>query len=185
MNMEEQALRFASNAHAHQTRKYTLENYIVHPIAVAKIVSCVPHTTEMIQASYLHDVVEDCGVEIKTIRDLFGPKVALLVSQLTDVSKPSDGNRRVRKEIDRQHTADAIPEAKTIKLADLIDNTKSITLYDPDFARVYLEEKQELLKVLKEGDSTLWKAAHKQCHEAIMNNRLLFLERKHGENKRS
>ena len=47
--------------------------------------------------------------------------MAYLVDCLTDVSKPSDGNRAVRKEIDRQHLAKASPKAKTIKLADLID----------------------------------------------------------------
>ena len=54
----------------------------------------------------------------------------------------------------------ATPEAKTIKLADLIDNTKSIVEHDPRFAKVYLEEKRLLLEVLKDGDETLWQQAH-------------------------
>ena len=36
-------------------------------------------------------------------------------------------------------------ERLTIKLADLIDNTKSIVAYDPNFARVYMKEKAELI----------------------------------------
>ena len=83
-----------------------------------------------------------------------------LVMWLTDVSKPSDGSRKARKLIDRAHTAAAPPEAKTIKLADLIDNIKSILARDPDFARVYLREKRLLLdEALKEGDATLWRMA--------------------------
>lgn len=184
MTLEEKALRFASMAHAHQLRKYTFEPYLIHPIAVAEIVKSVPHTEEMVAAALLHDVVEDCGVHPKTVREVFGPKAALLVSELTDVSRPQDGNRQKRKELGRQHTKDSSPEAKTIKLADLIDNTKSIALYDPDFARTYLKEKSALLEVLKQGDSSLWKIADKQCDAAILSTAVARLEKKH-ENQRS
>ena len=85
----------------------------------------------------------------------------MLVRDLTDVSKPEDGNRAVRKEIDRQHTAQASPQAKTIKLADLISNTVSIVEHDPKFARIYLKEKALLLEVLTEGDPTLYAMATK------------------------
>lgn len=70
-----------------------------------------------------------------------------------------DEIERLRKAIDREHTAKASPAAKTIKLADLIDNTRSIVKYDPSFAEVYLREKAELLKVLTDGDQTLWSMA--------------------------
>jgi hypothetical protein len=80
---------------------------------------------------------------------------------LTDVSKPTDGNRAKRKNMDREHIAKASLQAKTIKLADLIDNTRSIVEHDPKFAKVYLTEKALLLEVLREGDSFLWSMAHK------------------------
>ena len=60
---------------------------------------------------------------------------------LTDISKPFDGNRKTRKEIDRRHLKFATPTAKTIKLADLIDNSKTIVKYDEKFAPVYMAEK--------------------------------------------
>jgi GrpB-like predicted nucleotidyltransferase (UPF0157 family) len=65
----------------------------------------------------------------------------------------------VRKAIDLQHTAAAPPEAKTVKLADLISNTQSIVKYDPKFAKIYLEEKRRLLTVLGDGDATLFARA--------------------------
>lgn len=74
---------------------------------------------------------------------------------VTDVSRPEDGNRRLRKAMDRDHLALASAEGQTIKLADLIDNTASITRYDPGFAKVYMREAVELLGVLKKGDRTL------------------------------
>ena len=119
----------------------------------------VPHDDAMLAAAWLHDVVEDTPRTLDHIRDRFGEEITDLVSDLTDVSKQSDGNRATRKAIDRHHTELASPRAKTIKLADLIDNTRSIVERDPDFARVYLAEKSELLKVLKEGDPDLWQMA--------------------------
>jgi hypothetical protein len=63
--------------------------------------------------------------------------------------------------------ANASPSAKTIKIADLIDNTLSIVIYDPEFAKVYLPEKMDLLQVLKEGDSDLWKRAFDQVNVLV------------------
>jgi (p)ppGpp synthase/HD superfamily hydrolase len=159
MDITERALRFASKAHAEQKRKYTNEPYIVHPVAVANIVRSVPHTDEMIAAAYLHDVVEDCGVAPSFIYDTFGNEVYTLVAWLTDVSRPEDGNRFTRKKLDREHSALAPPEAQTIKLADLIDNTASITKYDPNFAVAYITEKWLLLEVMDKGDPVLYKRA--------------------------
>ena len=157
MNMVERAKVFATAAHAavKQVRKYTFEPYIVHPAEVASIVATVPHTDVMLAAAYLHDTVEDTGVSIVDIQKEFGNEVASLVSWLTDVSKPEQGNRAVRKAIDREHTAMAPAAAQTVKLADLIANSRSILAHDPAFARVYLEEKRMLLEVLTRGDATL------------------------------
>ena len=155
--MEYRAKEFATIYHASidQRRKYTNEPYINHPAAVAKLVRSVPHTEAMLCAAWLHDVVEDTHCTIDEIERVFGFEVAAMVEMLTDVSKPSDGNRAVRKAIDREHTAKASPQAKTIKLADLIDNTRSIVERDQNFAKVYLAEKALLLDVLQEGDATL------------------------------
>lgn len=157
--MENKARQFTALAHEGQKRKYTGEPYVVHPIAVADLVRSVPHTPAMIAAALLHDVVEDTPTTLDEIERVFGFEVAVLVEMLTDVSNPSDGNRAARKAIDREHTAKASPAAKTIKLADLIENSKSIMAHDPAFAKVYLVEKALLLEVLREGDATLWAMA--------------------------
>ena len=165
MDIIEKARVFATAAHyaAGNVRKYTGEPYINHPEAVVDIVSNVTHTPEMIAAAWLHDTVEDKGVSLDLIKFEFGDKVAELVYWLTDKSTHEDGNRAARKAIDRLHIAKASPEAKTIKLADLLDNTASIIEHDPDFAEVYMAEKAELLKVLTEGDKTLWDRANIIC----------------------
>lgn len=161
-NLVNRAREFATKAHGaiNQKRHYTNEPYIQHPEAVAQLVGSVPHTPAMKAAAWLHDVVEDTGVTLLEIRSHFGMEVELLVDFLTDQSKPSDGNRAKRKAIDREHIARAPREAKTIKLADLIDNARNIQTFDPDFAKVYMQEKRLLLEVLKDGDESLWQIAN-------------------------
>ena len=160
----ERARAFATAAHAAvgQRRKYTDEPYITHPEAVVAILKTVPHTPEMLAAAWLHDVVEDAGVEIGKIRDEFGDATATLIAWVTNVSKPSDGDRAARVAIDRAHLAHAPAEAQTVKLADVIDNTATIRERDPAFAAIYLHEKAELLKALTIGDPDLLKRAWDQ-----------------------
>ena len=130
--------------------------YIEHPRAVVALVRSVPHDEAMLAAAWLHDTVEDTGADIATILHEFGPDVGVLVDWLTDVSKPSDGNRKVRKALDRAHLSKAPPRAKTIKLGAVSSTTRAgIVERDPDFAKVYLAEKRELLAVLTEGDESL------------------------------
>ena len=157
MKLEHKAEAVAADAHGKkgQVRKYTGEPYIEHPRAVVALVRSVPHDEAMLAAAWLHDTVEDTDLTVADIERMFGTDVATLVDSVTDISRPSDGNRKVRKAIDRDHLAGASPRAKTIKLADLIDNSRSIVERDPDFAKVYLAEKRELLAVLTDGDETL------------------------------
>ena len=167
MYLEEKARVFATAAHAavKQVRKYTGEPYIVHPAAVVALVKSVPHTELMVCAAWLHDVIEDTGVKLELIAKEFGSEIATAVNWLTDQAKPSDGNRKARKKLERERIAHAPYAVKTVKLADLIDNSKSIFALDPDFAKVYLQEKELLLDVLSDGDQTLYKQAKQICEE--------------------
>lgn len=131
----------------------------MHPIAVADLVASVTDEQEMIAAALLHDTVEDTDATLEDIKGIFGVTIALWVENLTDISRPIDGNRAERKMIDLNHTAKAFQPAKTIKLADLIHNTSSIVEYDPEFAKIYMKEKRELLCVLGEGHPTIYQKA--------------------------
>ena len=164
MTLEDRARTFATAAHAAvgQLRKYTHEPYWVHPAEVAATVKTVAHTEAMVAAAYLHDVVEDTGVTLELVRAEFGDEVATLVGWLTDVSRPDHGNRAARKAVDRAHTASAPAEAQTVKLADLMSNTRSIVEHDPEFAKVYLAEKRQLLEVMTKGDPELLARARAQ-----------------------
>jgi len=162
-NLSERARDYAISAHAriNQLRKYTFQPYDVHLKAVAELVAMVTDDQEMIAAAWLHDTVEDTPATFEDIEREFGHAVCRLVMDLTDVSRPADGNRMIRKEIDRDHTALASSRAKTIKLADLIDNCLDICRHDPKFGALFLLEMVDLLTVLHEGDQRLYKKAQR------------------------
>jgi len=167
MTLVERARVFATAAHAAvgQRRKYTGEPYVVHPIEVSELVASVGGTEAMVAAALLHDVLEDTGVTFDVLEEEFGTEVAELVLWLTDVSKPEDGNRSTRKALDRQHSAAAPAEAQTVKVADLISNSRSILEHDPGFAVVYMQEKRLLMEVLTKADPQLRKMAFEQLGE--------------------
>ena len=76
----------AVDAHKDQRRK-SGEPYIMHPIAVAKIVADeIGLGAHSIAAALLHDVVEDTAYTISDIEQLFGPIVAKIVDGLTKIS---------------------------------------------------------------------------------------------------
>jgi len=162
-NVIEKAREYAINAHAriNQLRKYTYQPYDVHLKAVADLVAMVTDDQEVIAAAWLHDTVEDTPATFEDIEREFGSGVSRLVMDMTDISRPADGNRLIRKEIDRDHTALASSRAKTIKLADLIDNCLDICRHDPEFGAQFLREMVDLLTVLHEGNQRLYKKAQK------------------------
>jgi (p)ppGpp synthase/HD superfamily hydrolase len=165
-DLERRAREFATEAHGGigQRRKYTGAPYVEHPAAVAEVVRrFAGHDEGMLAAAWLHDVVEDTPRTIDDVRLACGEDVARLVGELTDVSRPADGNRARRKALDRVHLAGTSPRAKSVKLADLFDNARDIVAHDADFARVYLAEMRHLLPYLLGGDPQLWALAASAC----------------------
>ncbi len=149
------AFAFAAHNAIDHRRKYTDEPYTTHLSRVAQLVAEVVDDDAMVAAAYLHDTVEDTPTTLADIKAEFGGDVAYLVSFLTDSSSLEDGNRAVRKAIDREHTAAGDARVHTIKLADLIDNSDSIQAHDQKFAQVYMKEKRLLLGVLGDGNAKL------------------------------
>lgn len=168
MKLRQKALAFATEAHKGQVRKYTGEPYIVHPIEVANIVDVQLHSDVAYIGALLHDVVEDCNVTHEEVKNLFGAEIAEVVYYVTDISQKSDGNRKVRKEIDRNHYASGNYTSQSIKVADLISNSKTIVPFDPGFARTYLTEKRKLLDSLTKANANLVIEARKLLIDSIV-----------------
>lgn len=155
-NLVNNALSYALAVHGDQKRKYTGEPYFNHCRNVAAYVSHVTNNSDIVAAAALHDTIEDTPATFKDILAAFGPVIARLVMEVTDVSTKADGNRATRKAIDLAHLAKSSPAGATIKLADLLDNTSSILTYDKNFSKIYIPEKRAALEVLKHGNPDLW-----------------------------
>jgi len=157
MNQIIKAAHFARDAHQHQKRKYTDEPYISHPARVAGRVTLLDDTTEaMIAAAWLHDVVEDCGVEEQRILDEFGLPVADLVVQLTKPSKQYPHLLRTERErIDCEYLATVPDSAKRIKMCDRIDNLNDMVGAPSRFKALYVGESRRLAQSISDADKEL------------------------------
>jgi GTP diphosphokinase / guanosine-3',5'-bis(diphosphate) 3'-diphosphatase len=120
------AAHFAAEKHAHQKRKgQNQEPYINHLIEVAELIasSSAALDTELIMAGFLHDTVEDTGVTLTELEQLFGPDVSRLVAEVTDdKSLPKE----TRKHLQVEHAHEKSERAQVLKLADKISNLRSI-----------------------------------------------------------
>ena len=87
------AFNFAKQAHKGVKRR-SGEPYIMHPIAVAKIVCTeIGLGSTSICSALLHDVVEDTDYTVEDISNIFGPKIAQIVDGLTKISGGIFGDR--------------------------------------------------------------------------------------------
>ena len=120
-----EAIEFAARAHSGQYRKGTQIPYIVHPLAVARILIEHGCSEQVRVAGVLHDTVEDTEVTIDAIELRFGPEVARLVSGATD----PDANE-FQWEYRKQHTLtfleNAPDDSLLVSIADKLDNIRSI-----------------------------------------------------------
>lgn len=133
MEMVQKAFDFANQAHKNVRRK-SGEPYILHPIAVAKIVIInINLGYKSICAALLHDVVEDTDYTVEDIRHFFGDKIASLVDGLTKMksildTKDSDDVQSLQAENFRRILLTLNDDARVvlIKLADRLHNCRTI-----------------------------------------------------------
>jgi guanosine-3',5'-bis(diphosphate) 3'-pyrophosphohydrolase len=122
------AFKIAYNAHKGALR-LSGEPYILHPVAVARIV-----TEEMglgvkaIVAALLHDVVEDTEFSLEDIENHFGPKIASIVDGLTKISGVFDKNSTLQAENFRKMLLTLSDDVRVIliKLADRLHNMRTL-----------------------------------------------------------
>ncbi len=128
-----EAYELAKEAHKEQRRK-SGEPYIIHPIAVARIVAEELRLgANPIIAAFLHDVVEDTHYTIEDIEERFGSDVAFLVNVIT---KKKKAHYDSSKQIDNyKQMLDSIHydiRALLIKLSDRLHNMRTLSSMRPD-----------------------------------------------------
>lgn len=141
LDMIQKAFDFANEAHK-GVRRRSGEPYILHPIAVAKIVvSNIGLGYKSIVAALLHDVVEDTTYTIDDLRSLFGDKVATLVEGLTKIKTVLDNEDKAQQKSMQAENFKRIlltlnddVRVVLIKLADRLHNCRTIE-YMPEHKR--------------------------------------------------
>ncbi len=131
----ERAYRFAKKAHA-GIRRRSGEPYILHPIAVARIVSReIGLGSTSICAALLHDVVEDTDYTVEDIEQHFGPKISQLVSGLTKISGGIFGDKASVQAENFRHLLLTMSEdirVVLIKMADRLHNMRTLGSMAPN-----------------------------------------------------
>lgn len=129
----QKAFEFANEAHK-GVRRRSGEPYILHPIAVAKIVvSNIGLGYKSIIAALLHDVVEDTDYTVEDLSSLFGDKVATIVEGLTKIKTVLDNeDKAAQKSMQAENfkrillTLNDDVRVVLIKLADRLHNCRTI-----------------------------------------------------------
>lgn len=125
------ALTTATRLHFGTTRKANDTPFIVHPYAVAWILSEVTDDEEMIAAALLHDVLEDVkGYREDDMRRDFGERITSMVKDLSEDKDPNTdydakATWRKRKEGYISHLKTAPTESLLISCSDKISNLTS------------------------------------------------------------
>ena len=115
------AIAFATRAHAGQLRKDGITPYISHPLrvafTVAELFQC--HDQHVLSAAVLHDTIEDTTKDFDDLVDAFGSEVAKIVAALTKDSRLPE---REREEQYFNKLKEANWKVRLVKLADAYDN---------------------------------------------------------------
>jgi len=127
----EKAFRFANAAHDGIRRK-SGEPYIIHPIAVAKIVAKdIGLGATSIVAAILHDVVEDTEYRLSDIETMFGEKVAKIVDGLTKLSGDFDSRQALTLKKMLMTLSEDV-RVILIKIADRLHNMQTLESMPPN-----------------------------------------------------
>jgi guanosine-3',5'-bis(diphosphate) 3'-pyrophosphohydrolase len=124
----EEAFVYACVHHADQLRR-TGEDFIIHPVGVAKICAGMRLDTETLCAALLHDTVEDTSASLEEVREAFGEEIAGLVDGVTKLTGLTFQSRdEAQAENYRKMMVAMATDIRVIliKLADRLHNMRTI-----------------------------------------------------------
>jgi len=136
----------ARDAHEGQSRS-SGEPYIIHPVAVARILAEMRLDLETLQAALLHDVIEDCDVTKEDLEAQFGAAVAELVDGVSKLDKLKFRDRKeAQAENFRKMVLAMVQDIRVIliKLSDRTHNMRTLGALRPDKKRRIARETLEI-----------------------------------------
>lgn len=122
------AFEYCVEKHAGQKR-YTNEDYYIHPFNVASIIVSLGMDSESVAAALLHDVVEDTDAALDDIKREFGDEVALLVDGVTKIGRLNFSTKEQQQAESLRKMLIAMGQdirVIIIKLADRLHNMRTI-----------------------------------------------------------
>ncbi len=128
----ERAFAFACESHAGQERK-SGEDFITHPLGVARICAGLRLDTATLCAALLHDTVEDTSASLEQVRERFGDEIAQLVdgvTKLTEITFQSRDERQAENYRKMMVAMATDVRVILIKLADRLHNMRTLGALD-------------------------------------------------------
>lgn len=145
--MLRKAFELAYNAHDGQKRR-SGEPYIIHPLAVAKILAEMGMDAESVCAALLHDVVEDTEITAQEVRNMFGEDVEHLVDGVTKLGQIplSASKEEAQSENIRKMFLAMSQDIRVIiiKLADRVHNMRTLQFMPEEKQRYKARETLEI-----------------------------------------
>jgi (p)ppGpp synthase/HD superfamily hydrolase len=120
-----EAIRFATVAHAGQTRKGKPDvPYITHPLAVGLLLAKIGASEDIIIAGILHDTIEDTDATKESIGDIFVKAVAEMVNDVTEQNTSLSWQERKKAAL--MHIPHMSHGSLMVKTADVIHNMNDL-----------------------------------------------------------
>jgi GTP pyrophosphokinase len=138
----EKAYRTAEKFHEGQKRK-SGEPYIIHPMAVAKILAELGMDDETIAAGLLHDVVEDTAYSVDQMERDFGPDITEMVDGVTKLTNLDFSNKETEQAENIRKMFLAMSRdirVLIIKLSDRLHNMRTIQYQSPEKIKIKCRE---------------------------------------------
>ena len=130
----DKAVDYANKKHAAQKRKDG-SPYIIHPLAVAQIVTEMGLDMDAILGALLHDCIEDTDASHEEIEKLFGPTVAELVEGVTKLTRADFSSREQAQMENLRKMFMAMSKdirVVLIKIADRLHNIRTMQYQSPE-----------------------------------------------------
>ncbi len=147
LDLVRSAYMFAFEKHF-GVKRLTGEDYIIHPLNVAYILTEIYADAPTICAALLHDVVEDCDVTKEEIADKFGSEIALLVDGVTKINRLNfNGDNEAMLANHRKIIVGLSEDVRVIiiKLADRLHNMRTLWVLPEKKQKIKAKETLDIL----------------------------------------
>ena len=147
LDIIKEAYKFAYEKHFGQKR-LTGEEYIIHPLNVAYILTRINADYETLSAALLHDTIEDCNVTKEEIEEKFGHNIMTLVEGVTKINKLNlSGTTEALINNQRKILVGLSEDVRVIiiKLADRLNNMQTLFVHSEKKQKETAKETLDIL----------------------------------------